>query len=137
VGWVGSQNQLVTDNLIASDVFERLQQAMASKPAEFVELCRDYLTEARQNLVEMRSAFAARQGGELRDRAHYLKGSSLIIGVVGVTRCCASLEAMGKQGDFRETEGMLEQTSAMLDAVEQELVKRLGPEVIPARGSAA
>ena len=127
----------MTDSLIISDVFEQLQQAMASKPAEFVELCRDYLAEARRNLVEMRSAFAARQGGDLRDRAHYLKGSSLIIGAVGVTRCCASLEAMGKNGDFRETSRMLEQTSATLDAVEQELLKRLGPEVIPARGSAA
>ena len=134
---MGSQNQIVTENLIASDVFERLQQAMASKPAEFVELCRDYLTEARRNLVEMRSAFAARQGSELRERAHYLKGSSLIIGAAGVTRCCASLEAMGKQSDFRETERMLEQTSAVLDAVEQELMKRLGPEVVPAKGSAA
>lgn len=133
---MGSHNKLVNDSLIASDVFERLQQAMASTPAEFVELCRDYLAEARRNLGELQSAFASKQGGALRERAHYLKGSSLIMGAVGVTRCCASLEAMGKNGDFRETERMLEQTSAMLDAVQQELVKRLGPEVIPVKGSA-
>jgi HPt (histidine-containing phosphotransfer) domain-containing protein len=124
---VSSQNEFVTDKLIAPDVFERLQQAMASRPMEFVELCRDYLTEARRNLVEMRSAFASKQAAELRERAHYLKGSSLIMGAVGMTRCCADLEAMGKNGDFSQTERMLDQTSATLDAVEAEFVKRLGP----------
>ncbi len=110
---------------------------MASKPAEFVALCRDYLAEARRNLVEMRSAFASKQAGDLRERAHYLKGSSLIMGAVGVTRCCADLEAMGKNSDFRQTERMLEQTSATLDALEAEFVKRLGPDVVSAKGSAA
>jgi HPt (histidine-containing phosphotransfer) domain-containing protein len=122
----------VTDNLIASDVFERLQKAMASRPLELVELCRDYLTEARRTLAQLRSAFALKQADELRNRAHYLKGSSMVIGAVSVTQCCASLEAMGKTGDFREVGPMVDQTSAALDAVEQEYVKKLGPDVLPA-----
>jgi HPt (histidine-containing phosphotransfer) domain-containing protein len=127
----------VNENPIASDVFERLQQAMAAKPAELVDLCRDYLTEARQTLAQLRNLFTLRQTQELRSRAHYLKGSSMLLGAVYVTKCCASLEAMGKKGDFSETERTLDETAAALDAVEYEFVKRLGPDVLPSRGSAA
>jgi HPt (histidine-containing phosphotransfer) domain-containing protein len=126
----------VTDNLIASEVFERLQQMMASRPMELVELCRDYFTEARQTLAQLRNAVALKQAGELRNRSHYLKGSSMVIGAVGVTQCCASLEAMGKTGDFSDTGPMLDRLSVALDSVEQEFVKRLGPDVLPAKGSA-
>jgi HPt (histidine-containing phosphotransfer) domain-containing protein len=127
----------VNQNLIVSDAFERLQQAMAAKPAELVDLCRDYLTEARETLAQLRNAFTLKQSEELRKRAHYLKGSSMLLGAVGVTKCCASLEAMGRSGDFNGTEHMLDQTSAALDAAEREYVRRLGPDVLPARGSAA
>ena len=134
---VGGDAKLVTDNLIASDVFERLQQALAPKPADMVDLCREYLTEGRQTLAQLRNAFTLKQAEELRSRAHYLKGSSLLLGAIVVTRCCTSLEAMGKAGDFREAGPMVDQLSAALDAVEQEFVRRLGPDVLPARGSAA
>jgi HPt (histidine-containing phosphotransfer) domain-containing protein len=127
----------LADSPISSETFERLQQATASRPAELVDLCRGYLAEAGQTLAQLRNAFTLNQAEELRSRAHYLKGSSLLLGAVGVTRCCASLEAMGKNGDFNNTEEMLDQLSAALDAVEQEYVKRLGSEVLPARGSAA
>ena len=128
---------IVTDNLIDPDAFEQLQRATASRPAELVDLCREYLTEARQTLAELRNAFTLKHAKELRNRAHYLKGSSMLLGAVYVTKCCASLEAMGKKGDFSETEHMLDQTAAALDAVEHEFVKRLGPDVLPAKGSAA
>jgi HPt (histidine-containing phosphotransfer) domain-containing protein len=127
----------VTDKAIANEVFERLQQAMAAKPTDLVDLCRDYLTEARQTLAQLRNAIMLRRPAEFRDGAHHLKGSSMLLGAVDVTKCCASLEAMGKSGDLSEAEQMLEQTSAALNAVEQEYVKRLGPNVLPARGSAA
>src|ERR1035441_9198046 len=133
---VGGDAKLGTDNPIASDVFERLQQAMASKPADLVELCRDYLTEARQTLAQLRNAFTLKQAEELRSKAHYLKGSSLLLGAIGVTRWCASLEAMGRNGDFSEAGRMLDQLSTALEAAEQEYVKRLGPDVLPAKGPA-
>ena len=134
---VGGDAKLVTDNPIASDVFERLRQATASRPAELVELCRDYLTEARQTLAQLRNAFTLKQANELRNRAHYLKGSSMVMGAIGVTQCCASLEAMGRNGDFSEAGRTLDRLSTALDAVEQEYVKRLGPDVLPAKGPAA
>ena len=134
---MGGDAKLVTDNPIASDVFERLRQATASRPAELVELCRDYLTEARQTLAQLRNAFTLKQANEFRNRAHYLKGSSMVMGAIVVTQCCAGLEAMGRNGDFSEARRMLNQLLAALDAVEQEYVNRLGPDVLPAKGPAA
>ena len=133
----GSDAKIVTDNHIASDAFERLRQATASRPAELVELCRDYLTEARQTLAQLRNAFTLKQAHELRNRAHYLKGSSMVMGAISLTQCCASLEAVGRNGDFGEAGRMLDQLSTALDAVEQEYVNRLGPDVLPAKGPAA
>jgi HPt (histidine-containing phosphotransfer) domain-containing protein len=133
---VGGDENLVTDNVIASDVFARLQQATASQPAQLVELCREYLTEAGRTLAQLRKAFTLKQADELRNRAHYLRGSSMLVGATHVTECCASLEAMGRSGDFDQTERTIEEMSAALDAVKQELVKILGPEVIPAKESA-
>ena len=102
-----------------------------------MELCRDYLTEARQTLAQLRNAFTLKQANELRNRAHYLKGSSMVMAAIGVTQCCTSLEAMGRNGDFSEAGRTLDRLSTALDAVEQEYVKRLGPDVLPAKGPAA
>lgn len=102
-----------------------------------MDLCREYLTEAHRTVAQLRAAFATQQAGELRDRAHYLKGSSLVVGAQGVTRCCANLEATGKIGDLNGAGEMIEQLSAALGAAEQELVRRLGPDVVPIKGSVA
>ena len=131
---MGSVAKLVTDKLKASDAFEQLRQMTASRPAELVEICREFLAEAGKTLAQLRNAFTLKQAEELRNRAHYLKGSSLIVGAVSVTRCCASLEAMGKTGDWSEAEAVLDQLSAALQAVEQEYVKILGAGVLPGKG---
>ncbi|MGB7554835.1 MAG: Hpt domain-containing protein [Candidatus Korobacteraceae bacterium] len=133
---VGRRENPVTDTLIALDVFARLQQATASQPGQLVELCREYLSEAAQTLAQLRKASTLQQADELRNRAHYLRGSSMLVGATRLTQCCANLEVMGRNGDFRETEQVLDETSAALDAVEQEFVKMLGPEVLPAKRSA-
>jgi HPt (histidine-containing phosphotransfer) domain-containing protein len=127
----------VTDNLISVDTFDRLRQMTAARPAELVEICHEFLTEAQRTLAQLRNAFTLKQAEELRNRAHYLKGSSMIVGAVGVTQCCTSLEAMGKKGNLNEAEPVLEQLSGALKAVEQEFVKILGPEVLPVEESAA
>ncbi len=127
----------MTDNLISVDAFDRLRQMTASRPAELVEICHEFLTEAQRTLAQLRNAFTLKQAEELRDRAHYLKGSSMIVGAVGVTQCCTTLEAMGKKGNLDEAGPVLDQLSAVLKAVEQEFVKILGPEVLPVEGSAA
>ncbi len=128
---------MTDNNLIASDAFERLQDMLASSPEKIVELCREYLAEAQKTLAQLRNAYTLKQADQMRNKAHYLKGSSLLLGAIVVTQCCTRLEEMGKKGDLTEAEPMLDQLSAALNAAEQEYAKMLGPDVLPARGSVA
>jgi HPt (histidine-containing phosphotransfer) domain-containing protein len=127
----------LTNESIASDVFDRLQKATIADPAELVNVCRDYLAEARRTLAQLRGALAQEEAGQFRDRAHYLRGSSLVLGATAVAQCCASLEHMGRNSELRDAAALLEQTSAAVDVVQTELARRLGPSVVPVEGSAA
>jgi HPt (histidine-containing phosphotransfer) domain-containing protein len=127
----------VTDDTLAPDIFDRLQKATAADPAELACLYRDYLAEARQALMQLRCALAEKDAEKLRDRAHYLRGSSLIVGATPVARFCESLERMGRNSEFHDAAPLLDQASTVLAAVEDELTRRLGPEVLPLEGSAA
>jgi HPt (histidine-containing phosphotransfer) domain-containing protein len=125
------------EDSIAPDIFDRLRMATAADPEELVSLYRDYLVEARQSLLQLRDALAEKDAEKLRDRAHYLRGSSLIMGTTAMARCCASLELMGRNAEFQDVALLLDQTSAALEAVKAELTRRLGPSVLPVEGSAA
>lgn len=127
----------LTNDPIASDVFQRLQKAATADPAELAGLCRDYLAEARQTLAQLSSALDQNDPVQVRDRAHYLRGSSLVIGATVVARCCASLEQMGRDSELQDAAPLLDQTATALDAVQAELAKRLGQSVVPVEGSAA
>jgi len=128
---------LVAHETIASDVFDRLQEATTADPKELTGLCRDYLSEARRTLGQLRSALAQRDAGRLRDRAHYLRGSSLVLGATAVARLCASLEQMGRNDELLNAAPVLVQASLALDAVQAELARRLGDSVVPVEGSVA
>ncbi len=127
----------MTNNSVAPEVFERLQKATTADPAELTALYRDYLREARQVLAHLVSALAQKDAAHFLDRAHYLRGSSLIIGATVVARCCADLELMGRNSEFHDATRLLDQTSEALEAVEAELARKLGPAVVPVEGSAA
>ena len=127
----------VTDNSLASDVFDRLQKATTADPAELVGLCRDYLSEARHTLAQLRSALARLDAEQVRGQAHYLRGSSLVLGATVVAQSCATLELMSRNSDLDDGERLLDQISTALNDVETELAKRLGPSVVPVEGSAA
>lgn len=126
----------MADQCIASDVFQHLQKATASDPAELAGLYREYLAEGRRALTQMHGALEQKNGEHFCERAHYLRGSSLIVGATVVARCCANLEMMGRNSEFREAARLLDQTSAALADMESELAKRLGLGALPA-GSAA
>lgn len=128
---------LLTNESIASDVFDRLRKATTANPAELAGLCRDYLAEARSTLAQLRCALAQKDAGRFRDRAHYLRGSSLVLGATTVARCCSDLEQMGRNSELLEAATLLDQTSSALDAVQAELAKRLGRSVVLVGGSGA
>jgi HPt (histidine-containing phosphotransfer) domain-containing protein len=127
----------VNDNVLNSAVFERLQQATASQPGVLEELCRDYLAEGRLTLAQLSDAIAQNDSGVVRERAHYLKGSSMMLGAKQLAQACATLEQMGRDAKLAEANFALQQASAALKEVENELAEIVGPAVIPAEGSAA
>jgi histidine phosphotransfer protein HptB len=127
----------VTDDSIDREVFEHLRRATAADPGELACLYRDYLAEARQALMQLREALTEKDAEKLRDRAHYLRGSSLILGATVIARCCASLELVARNSELADAAPLLDQSSTALDAAEAELTRRLGPAVVPVEGSAA
>ncbi len=133
---VGVEPNLVTDDVLVPEVFERLR-TVAKDPEVLAELCRDYLAEAHTTLAQLQDASLVKDAVAFRERAHYLKGSSMMIGAGPLSQCCATMERMGRDCDFRGAEQILERTAAALRAVELELSRQFGPAVLPAEGSAA
>jgi HPt (histidine-containing phosphotransfer) domain-containing protein len=127
----------VGDVVIAREIFDRLRQATAADPAILAELCREYVAEARSTVAKLQKALAQRDATEVRERAHYLKGSSLMIGARTLAQCCGRLEQMGRDSDLEAAEPALDQVIQALKAVEDELTKELGSVALPAEGSAA
>jgi len=125
------------EKAISREIFERLQQATAGNPETLTELCRDYVAEARASISRLRAALAEGDAREFRERAHYLKGSSMMLGARDLSQCCAMLEEMARNGRLAEAENALQQATAALQAVEAELAERLGPVVLPVEGSVA
>ena len=122
----------MTQTLVTADVYDRLQRAMASDPDGFCELYRDYLSDARQTLSYLRFACEKQDGEELRFKAHYLKSSSLILGVSPVAKMCAELQDAGHTSDFTAERRKLQELDNLLSLVQEELEKKLGPQVVPA-----
>ena len=114
-----------------------MQKATASNPTELVELYREYLVEARRTLAEVHAALLRGNSEELRAGAHYLKGSSQVVGATVVARYCAALEEKGRNRALSATDALLEQTVTALGSVEVELEKMLGKAALPSAGSAA
>lgn len=127
----------VSEAVLAREIFDRLRQATAGDSGVLAELCREYVGEARATVDNLRQALSAGNAAEFRERAHYLKGSSLMIGARQLAQYCATLEQMGKDSDLTAAGAVLEQAVAALRAVEEELTRDLGPVALPAEGSAA
>ena len=126
----------MTQPVIDRDIFNRLRQATANRPEMLIELCRDYVSEARSALAQVSEAITGGDAGRLRDRAHYLKGSSMMMGARDLSQSCAALEAMGRDDKLAGAQPELERAAAALKAVEADLVHELGPAILPEERSA-
>jgi HPt (histidine-containing phosphotransfer) domain-containing protein len=121
----------VSDILLAAEVYDRLQQAMASDPDGLRDLYRDFLADARQSISGMRAACDMADPDSFRQKAHYLKSSTSVLGMRPLAQLCGSLEDLGKQRDMLRAPEELDQAQRVLDAIEIELTRRLGPDVAP------
>ena len=119
------------ETLVADEIFDRLQEVMAADPNGFCELYRDYLSDAEESFAALRLACEQKQSQELRAKAHYLKGSSLVLGLRTVAQNCEDLEALGREAHFDDATLKLAEIAKLLDSVRAELERKLGPGVRP------
>lgn len=127
----------VSEPVLAREIFDRLRQATANTPDVLTELCREYIFEARKAIVQMQEALARDDAGHLRERAHYLKGSSMMMGARELSSSCASLELMGRDCQLSAAPSELERAVIALKAIEAELMRELGAAVLPEEGTTA
>ena len=118
--------------LVAAEVYDRLQRAMASDPEGFCDLYRDYLSDARLTLSQLYLACHGRNSDELRAKAHYLKSSSLVLGVSAIADLCADIEDCSAEIEFAAVSKKLGKLTQLLNRVQSELEQKLGPRVVPA-----
>lgn len=117
-------------------VFDQLQNAMATDRVGFTDLYRDYLEDAWRTLEELREAVRQQRLPEVRDKAHYLKSSSLVLGAHEVALCVTRLEERARvAGVIEEIE--VERTADALSELQNELAQRLGSGVLPTGKTAA
>ena len=121
----------VNQVLVLAEVFERLRQMMASDPGGFCDLYRDYLSDAWQTYAALRLACDQHEASELAGKAHYLKSSSMVLGIRPVAQCCANIEELGRKADFLSASRKVEETYELLSMVQAELEIKLGPQVVP------
>jgi HPt (histidine-containing phosphotransfer) domain-containing protein len=121
----------VNETVLASEVYDRLQEAMAANRADFTELYRDYLSDAWQTLRVLTEAVQQNQMGVVGSKAHYLKSSSLVLGARVVAQRAAVLEELGRNSEITGAGAALERASQALQEVQKELSERLGAEVVP------
>jgi hypothetical protein len=119
----------VNETTLASPIFVQLQQPSCDTAGFTEPIATTRPTRGRRETL--RDAVQKRQAAELNARAHYLKGSIMVLGVRGVAECAASLEEFGHGGYLRGASALLERTGQALREVEAELAGRLGAEVIP------
>jgi HPt (histidine-containing phosphotransfer) domain-containing protein len=127
----------LSEIVIARDIFDRLREATANSPEVLAELCREYVAEARSTIAQLHSALAEGDARQMHERAHYLKGSSMMLGAKALWQCCASLEQMGRDADLAAAAPMLDRATLALQAVEETLAQEVGPAALPNEGSAA
>ncbi len=97
---------------------QRLRELDPTGASQLIErVGKAFNTSVARLVPQLRAAQAAADAAGIRHVAHTLKSSSASIGAVKLSRLCAEMEAMARQG---ETEGMHEQISALcieIDAV--------------------
>jgi HPt (histidine-containing phosphotransfer) domain-containing protein len=124
-----------TETPLTAEVFDQLRQAMAADSAGFTELYREYLADAWRTLDLLKEATPHRVE-DIRQRAHYLRSSSLVLGAHKVARLAGMLEDKARTSVSTDDDA-LDQIAEALREVQAELAERLGNGVIPADKTAA
>jgi HPt (histidine-containing phosphotransfer) domain-containing protein len=127
----------VKETALTSAIFDQLRLAMAADPVGLANLYRDYLADAWQSWQAMEESLPKRDFATAKARAHSVKGSSLLLGAHVLARHAARFEDDAIATNSSQAGVALEDMLGALRDVQQELVDRLGPGVLPAGETAA
>jgi signal transduction histidine kinase/DNA-binding response OmpR family regulator len=87
----------------------------ARRPRFFIDLVEKYASDAERGVTAIHAAVAAGNLQELKERAHWLKGSSRTVGAAHVAELCAQLEQLGKVGTADGALAQVSEVAAALD----------------------
>ena len=79
-----------------------------------------YRIRLPESIAAIGRAVTAGDATALRDEAHGLKGSSLMLGATSIAELCGELEQLGKDRRFGESETILKRLEAVADSYLQD-----------------
>jgi HPt (histidine-containing phosphotransfer) domain-containing protein len=85
-----------------------LQSLRSLEPALVREVVGEFLGTAPEQLSELRQATRAADACSIRSIAHKLRGSSGLLGAVGLSAALATVESLGRAGDLAQAPRALE-----------------------------
>jgi len=106
----------------------------ARRPRFFVDLVEKYASDAARVLDAIKLAIAGASPGDLKERAHFLKGGSRSLGATQVAELCARLEAIGKSGAAGVDPSLVAELEQAIERAVT-LLRKAASESEPARGS--
>ena len=106
---------------------ETLEAFRGQDGAFLAQLIARFLVEAPERLEGIRDAVGRADPGAVRLAAHSLKGSSSVMGALGMAKLCAELENRGRDGVHAEAASLLARLDAEFGRVRQVLKKEASP----------
>ncbi|MGB2628539.1 MAG: PAS domain S-box protein [Candidatus Acidiferrum sp.] len=87
---------------------EDIRKAFGTDDGSFREILSTYFTEARQSISDLRSAVEKKDAVAVQKAAHYLRGSSDVVGFRQISTTCREIESM-KEGNWESSHAMVDQ----------------------------
>lgn len=113
------------DDILDPEIVDQLERLGASAGEDLMGQLRVlFLADARDRIIELRSALDAHDTEAMYRAAHTLTGASANIGANTLSRVSATLAADSKDGDLRDGSGLIEAIEAELTRVRSTLESR-------------
>jgi signal transduction histidine kinase/DNA-binding response OmpR family regulator len=122
-GDTSSERQRVDSNesLLDATTMADLRQALSAE--RFHELLGGFLNERTRAIDELRLAVADTARGDLRNRAHALKGASLSLGLRRVGSVAEELQSSAHNGSAAELGRLIDRLELQFDASHEECIR--------------
>lgn len=97
-----------------------LKQQFGDDEALFCELYSQYRMDMEAGLESLREIRVLEDGDKMRQKAHALKGISLVVGDQEMANVCIALQHAGESRDFARQDSLIAQLAALVAALSSE-----------------